>query len=200
MYPLFETVCVTRGQIQNGHYHELRFRSAFIAFFGKEPTFSLFDTIQYPKLNSSYLYKLKIRYNEKDTKWSISAYINKIPSSLLLIVDDRIRYDLKFTDRSHLNNLNQKRAHADDVLIIKDGFVTDATYSNILFTDGQKIITPATPLLKGTCRARLLKEKIIQETPITPANLQHFSHFQLINAMNDFDENRWVSTQHIAQK
>lgn len=197
MYPLFETVCIYNSQIKNGPYHERRFRNACIAHFEKEPDFSLFDTIEIPEINSSLLYKLKIKYTYNTIQWSISEYKNKIPATLKLIHDDTISYDLKFSDRTHLNCLYEKRGLSEDVLIVKNGCITDATYSNILFTDGHHIVTPATPLLKGTCRDRLLGEKKIQEALITLDHLHNFTHFQLINAMNDFDSKRWVTTQHI---
>jgi 4-amino-4-deoxychorismate lyase len=37
-------------------------------------------------------------------------------------------------------------------------------------------------------RQHLLHEKKIKEIEITLQNIKEFSHFQLINAMNDFDD------------
>lgn len=199
MYPLFETICIADGQIQNGHYHKLRFIASYVAYFGKKPGYSLFDDLIIPELSTSFTYKLRISYNETGTSHTISAYHHKIPKSLRLIQDDTIYYHLKYSDRNGLDLLYTKRAGLDDVLIIKNKAVTDATYSNILFKNGLDILTPATPLLKGTCRARLIAEKIIQETPISVNNIHQFPYFQLINAMNDFDESRWISTQNIVK-
>lgn len=142
MYPLFESIWIPNGQIQNGHYYEREFRTAFMAHFRKEPIFSLFDTVEIKKINNSLRYKLKIKYTENGIQWCISEYINKIPTSLKLIRDDTISYDLKFTERTHLDCLYQKKEQVEDVLIVKNGFITDATYSTILFTDRQKIVTP----------------------------------------------------------
>lgn len=197
MYPLFETICIANGKIQHDHYHELRFIASYTEHFGKEPGYSLLDGLIIPELSTSNTYKLKIRYNETGTSHTISIYHHKIPTTLRLIQHDTIHYHLKYSDRKSLDLLYTKRAGLDDVLIIKDGAVTDATYSNILFKNGLDILTPSTPLLKGTCRARLIAEKIIQETPVSVSDIHLFDHFQLINAMNDFDENRWISTQNI---
>lgn len=197
MYPLFESVCIENGKIQNAHYHESRFKSSFYAFFGFEPNYSLFDKVVLPRIDKSLKCKLRIEYNEIGTKWTISEYLNTIPSSLLLLKDDAIDYPLKYANRKNLNNLYQQKANFEDILIIKNGLITDATYSNILFTDGQKIITPSTPLLNGTCRTRLLSEKIITEAPIKADSIHLFESFQLINALNDFDKNRWKPIQNI---
>ncbi len=197
MYPLFETICIENGQILNGHYHELRFMQSFVTHYGKKPAYLLFDQLILPDLANSLKYKLRVNYNDTGTNWTVSEYRNTIPVSLRLVCDDAATYHLKYAERKHLNRLYIKRGNADDVLIIKNGFVTDATYSNILFTDGLKIVTPATPLLEGTCRARLLNENKIQEKLILADTILRYPSFQLINAMNDFDENRWISTQKI---
>ncbi len=42
-------------------------------------------------------------------------------------------------------------------------------------------------------RQHLLKENKIKETEITLQNIKEFSHFQLINSMNDFDDNVYLS-------
>ncbi|WP_339657358.1 aminotransferase class IV [uncultured Maribacter sp.] len=200
MYPLFESVCIANGEIQNRSYHESRFKSSFYSFFGFEAEYSLFDKVILPRIDKSLKCKLKIEYNEIDTKWTISEYLNIIPTSLLLLKDDEIDYRLKYTDRIHLNHLFQQKRNFKDVLIIKNGFITDATYSNILFTDGHEIITPSTPLLLGTCRAKLLSEEKIIEAPIKADTIYLFKSFQLINALNDFNENRWITTKNIATK
>tara|TARA_R110001592_G_scaffold45506_1_gene145513 strand:- start:2711 stop:3313 length:603 start_codon:yes stop_codon:yes gene_type:complete len=197
MYPLFESVCIENGKIQNAHYHESRFKSSFYAFFGFEPNYSLFDKVILPRIDKSLKCKLRIEYNEIGTKWTISEYLKTIPSSLLMLKNDTIDYQLKYANRNNLNHLYQQKANFEDVLITKNGFITDATYSNILFTDGQKIITPSTPLLNGTCRTRLLSEGIITEAIIKADSIHFFVSFQLINALNDFDKNRWVPIQNI---
>jgi 4-amino-4-deoxychorismate lyase len=199
MYPLFESVCIENGEIQNGTYHESRFKSSFYAFFGFEAKYSLFDKVFFPRIDKSLKYKLKIKYNEIGTNWTIFEYLNTIPTGLLLLEDDEINYQLKYADRKQLNHLYQQKVNFEDVLIIKNGFITDATYSNILFTDGRKIVTPSTPLLHGTCRTRLLAEEKITESPIKADSIHTFESFQLINALNDFNENRWIPIKNIVK-
>jgi 4-amino-4-deoxychorismate lyase len=103
-----------------------------------------------------------------------------------VVIADDIDYSFKYSDRSALTRLIDKSI-ADDILIIKNRQVTDTSYSNIAFTDGQKWFTPSNPLLKGTMRAKLINEGIISEIEISPAQISGFSHFRLINAMLGFN-------------
>ena len=197
MYPLFETVCVGHGAIQHAHYHEQRFLKSYLHFFGKEPDYSLFDTIELPKLDKVIKYKLKVSYAKTGTNCSITQYNNPIPVCLQMVVSNSAAYDHKFTDRKHLNTLYGNRKNADDVLIIKNGCITDASYANIVFKKGDTIHTPKNPLLHGTCRARLIAENRTMELEIKPNQLEQYNSFQLINAMNDLDETRWVDIKYI---
>ncbi|WP_405383884.1 aminotransferase class IV [Maribacter sp. LLG6340-A2] len=197
MYPLFESVHISNGKIQNGLYHEKRFTSSYIKYFSSKPTYSLFEGISISNLEPYVNHKLRIAYGYKDKVWKITPYTNSLPTTLQLVHDNTIFYGLKFNDREQLNALYKQKNTADDVLIINNGTITDATYSNILFTDGKGIFTPSTPLLNGTCRARLLADNIAQPKIITPADLQDYQYFQLINALNDFNTSRWIRIENI---
>ncbi|WP_282180779.1 aminotransferase class IV [Maribacter stanieri] len=192
MYPLFESVCIENSQIKNEHYHESRFRSSYIQQYKTHPNYSLFDGIHLTNLDNALKYKLRIGYKQHGTRYSISLYENSIPTSLQLVNDDTINYSLKRNNRKKLNQLFDQRGNSEDVLIVRNGLITDASYSNILFTDGKLITTPSTPLLQGTCRARLLDDNKITEAHILESDIQNFKSFQLVNALNDFDDTRWV--------
>lgn len=197
MYPLFESVCIENSQIKNAEYHEARFNRSYIQQYKTHPTYSLFDGIHLTNLDNNLKYKLRIGYKQNGTRYSISEYESSIPKSLKLVTDDTITYALKKNNRKKLNALFQQREEADDALIIKNGLVTDTSYSNILLFDGKQIVTPSTPLLAGTCRARLLAKNSIIEQSISVDELQNFESFQLVNALNDFDESRWISIKNI---
>jgi 4-amino-4-deoxychorismate lyase len=200
MYPLFESICIEDGQIQHGKYHELRFKKSYVETFKIQPNYSLFDGIHLINLDSTLKYKLRIDYKQSGTRYSISEYHNSIPTKLKLIKSNSITYPLKNNKRKNLNHLYKQRGDSDDVLIVKNGLITDASYSNILFTNGHQIVTPSTPLLQGTCRARLLSENKISAIEIQVATIDQYHSFQLINALNDFDEARWVDTKNIVKK
>ncbi|SIR09952.1 aminotransferase class IV [Maribacter ulvicola] len=200
MYPLFESVCIENSQIKNADYHEARFRRSYMRQYKTHPTYSLFDGILLTNLEHDLKYKLRIGYKQNGTRFSFSEYENNIPTSLQLLSDDTISYPVKRNNRKKLNQLFKQRGNLHDVLIVKNGLITDASYSNILFSDGRQIVTPSTPLLEGTCRARLLDENKVTEKRIAAADLSNFESFQLINALNDFDANRWVPVSNIQRE
>ena len=197
MYPLFESICIQDGQVQNGKFHELRFKKSYLETFKILPNYSLLGRIHLVNLEPTLTYKLRIDYNQNGTRYSISEYRKSIPTKLKLIEDDSITYHLKKNKRKKLNRLYKQRGESEDVLIVKNGLITDATYSNILFTNGDHIVTPSTPLLQGTCRARLLLEDKVSAIKIHVNTISQYHSFQLINALNDFDKKRWVDTKNI---
>ena len=89
-------------------------------------------------------------------------------------------------DRKEIDKLFEKRGKADDILIVKNGFITDTSIANIAFFDGKKWFTPKTCLLRGTTRERLLKEKKIFEKDIRVEDIKRYKKIALLNAMIGF--------------
>ncbi|MCA1759522.1 MAG: aminotransferase class IV, partial [Bacteroidales bacterium] len=100
-------------------------------------------------------------------------------------------------DRERLNLLFEKRGICDDIIIVKNGCITDSSFANIVFFDGVKWWTPDTPLLPGTQRAKLLEENKIFECRITPKDISIYSKVGLINAMNDLNEMMQIAIRKI---
>jgi 4-amino-4-deoxychorismate lyase len=134
------------------------------------------------------LYRCRIVYDERTVTITYLPYTKRIISTLQLVQADQLEYALKYADRNELDTLFEQRSTADDVLIIKDGLVTDTTIANIAFFDGKQWLTPRSPLLQGTTRARLLNEKQIYEADIRPSDLNYNSEFALLNAMIGFSQ------------
>jgi 4-amino-4-deoxychorismate lyase len=74
-----------------------------------------------------------------------------------------------------------------DIIIIKNGLVTDTSFSNICFYDGTRWLTPAKPLLKGTMRAYLLSKNLIIEKDISVEIIKSYKKLRFINAFNGFE-------------
>ncbi len=197
MYPLFETIRVKDGIIQNLEWHQKRYEIAYGQMYSKTPIRSIGEGMIIPQEFAHGLCKLRVFYNEKDRKHEFEKYIPKKIETLKLIEADEINYDLKYSDRGQLNDLVNRKENCDDVLIIKNGKVTDSSYANIVFTDRGKWFTPTTPLLEGTCRARLLAEESIDLADISVKDLNQFIGFNLINAMNDLDKGSFLKIENI---
>ena len=108
--------------------------------------------------------------------------------SLAIIRSDEIDYTYKNTNRESLNRLFAQRGKCDDILIVKQGLLTDTSIANIALYDGSNWYTPKHPLLKGTKRAQLLAQGIVQEKELGPEDLSSFPIIRLFNAMIDWGE------------
>lgn len=188
MYPLFESLCVQDGQLLHAQWHRLRFQKAFENFFGKAPTFDLLEPIEIPRSFCKGKVKLKIRYNASDRKLDFQHYQMQNLKSLKLVAIDHLDYTLKYSNREKLEALFAQRGKCDDVLIVRKGRITDSSYANVVFYDGEDWWTPDLPLLEGTCRARLLDQGDIKEAPLMVEDLKKFLGLKLINALRDMDQ------------
>ncbi len=183
MFPLVETIKVLDGKIYNLLYHQRRLEYVFKIYFKKPPFYLLQDVITIPEEFSQGLVKLRFLYNRDNHKLEFSYYKPRKINTLKMIENNKICYSLKFTERSHINSLLKQKGDCNDILIVKNGFITDTSIANIIFYKDNEWLTPATPLLKGTCRDRLLKEGKIKEEIIKINDLHKFKGFCLINAM-----------------
>jgi len=144
------------------------------------------DLLKVPENMQTTIVKCKVEYRKEIENIEFTVYNPRIINSLQLVYDDKISYSYKFSDRSSLENL-KKNITADEILIVKNGFITDTSFSNIVFFNGTKWVTPSTPLLKGTKRQYLLDMKLIFEQKIKPEDLIKFTKAKLINTMLDLD-------------
>lgn len=184
MFQLFETIRINNGVAENLSYHQARVEQC--------ADINLIQIINCQTLPSKGIHKFRFTYNTDGqiSNISITPYTPKNISSLKLVNCDSIYYALKSENRDSLNKLSLLKENCDDILIIKNGFITDTSFANIIFFDGSYWFTPSTPLLKGTARARLLEQNIIKEKEIKISDLQNFSKYMIINAMLPFDLNR----------
>jgi len=156
--------------------------------FGQKNSINLFESLKKYKLPSKIgLYKCRVVYTTQIESVEFIPYEVKSVNSLKVVYDQEIEYAHKYTDRNKIGVLFNQRQYCDDILIIKNGFVTDSSYSNIIFYDGINSITPSTPLLKGTMRQFLLDTAEIKAGPISVQDIPSFKSFRLINAMLAFD-------------
>ncbi|MFR9542955.1 MAG: aminotransferase class IV [Rikenellaceae bacterium] len=190
MFPFFETIRIKNGEVINLFYHHSR-----VALTSQIDLNSIVSKLEVPL---SGIYKLRISYNDHSVgEIAISEYTPKAIKSLKIVECNSIDYSLKRNDRSEIDLLQSKRGNADDVLIVKNGMITDTSFCNIIFYDGHNWFTPNTPLLRGTCRERLLALNIIAEQEISINDIKSYKSFMLINAMLDFNPIRAISVESI---
>ena len=174
-----ETIRCNDYEIFNLSYHEKR----IVKTIGKN--INLEDYI-YP-INSKLL-KCKVIYNEDEViSVSFLEYSKKIIKNFKLIYDDSINYKYKSENRESINQLYLKKENADEIIIVRNHFITDTTIANIAIFLDEQWLTPKVPLLKGTTRQRYLDNLKIKEINITVKMLMNAQKIALLNAMIDFD-------------
>jgi 4-amino-4-deoxychorismate lyase len=185
MCQLFETLKVINGVFCNIEEHKQRLQNVV-----KEiPAIRIpaLDSILVPAQYSKGIYRCRIDYSVFDNQQiAFYSYQQKVIQSLQLVECDDVDYHLKYADRSIFDALLQKRGRTDEILIVKNGLITDTSYTNVVLFDGNQYVTPKSPLLKGTQRAYLLKTGKIIEKEIAVEQLPIYQSVFLINAMMDF--------------
>jgi len=180
---LFESIRTEGGILHNLAYHNQRMNEAREVHFGSRDMINLEQLVQIPSTCKTGLFKCRVSYSRDIENIEFERYIPRSIKSLRLIESDTTSYTYKYTNRDLLNELFAKRGQYDDILIIKKGFVTDTSFSNIIFSDGIQWYTPSDPLLKGTMRNFLLGNKLVTEMKIKVPDLCYFQKARLINAM-----------------
>ncbi len=179
---LLESVRIVDGEWMNVAYHQRRMESSSEEMFGK--AFSLdFESVEIPVAMRQGVVKCRVLYDTEVREIGFDAYVPRKINSLRLVYDNRIDYHLKFADRSALNKLVAQKGDADEILIVKNGWISDISYANVVLKVGAELVTPAHCLLKGTRRRQLLDQGLIVERPICVDDLMKADSVIIINAM-----------------
>ena len=178
-----ETIKLLDGEFYNLEHHQSRLEFTFSRFFNGLDTVNLkreLDEIPRPMLG---LFKCRVVYEEKINKITFQPYTIKPIQSLKLVEANDIEYNFKFENRDQLNHLYNLKGSADDIIIIKNGLVTDSSYANLIFKRGDDWITPESPLLLGTMRQKLIDENKIKSDAILIDEISKYEKVKLINSM-----------------
>lgn len=194
---LLETIKCLDGQLHNLDFHQSRFTLARKQLFSDTETISLSEIIQIPEGAKSGLFRCRVIHGEKIEKIEFVPHEYRPVKSLKLVEDNTIDYRYKYTDREQLSQLFEQRGNCDDILIVKNGCISDSYTANPVFWNGTVWWTPDTPLLPGTQRARLIAEGKINVCRITPADLINYSKVGLINAMQDLENMPVIEVENV---
>jgi 4-amino-4-deoxychorismate lyase len=193
---LFETIKCLNGVLHNIDAHTARMNRSRSVVFGCTDTIDLRETIQVPAKNDGIVYKCRVEYSRTIDRIQFLPYTIKIVNTIALVESDSAEYDHKWVDRSIFDKLLENTG-TDDILIIKNGLITDASIANVVFFNGTNWVTPSTPLLRGTKREQLLRDKKIFEAEIRKGDLHLFTQAKLINAMIDLEESPIIGMRNI---
>jgi len=196
---LLETIKIENGEIRNLKYHNLRFNKSRKEKFGISAEADLSEWLTIPTDMGSGVYRCRMIYGDQLEKIEFHTPKTRTIRSLKLVHSQEIDYPYKYADRKQLESLFAQRGNCDEVLIVKNGFVTDTSISNIVFRqDDGSWVTPNSPLLSGTMRMYLLDTGQISESVIRPEILHSFTGAKMINCMMDIDESPLIEMDRIS--
>jgi 4-amino-4-deoxychorismate lyase len=179
-----EAIRMEDGKLHNLNYHQKRIDATLRRFWHNEHNDISLQSALSHIMPQDGICKIHIEYNgEGISEITQSEYKIRDIRSLRLVNADDAEYSYKYADRSALMKLQQSRQDSDEVIIVRNGCLTDTSYSNIALHNKHGWFTPDKPLLPGTMRRSLIDQGLLSATEITLGNLNDYDTICLINAM-----------------
>jgi 4-amino-4-deoxychorismate lyase len=183
-----ESIKLKDGVFYRLQLHQERVNMAFATFFPDEEPINVFENLFQYAIPQSGIYKCRLVYDVDMQSLDFVPYERREIRSLKLVKTDIESCSYKLEDRAVYNAAFAQRGECDDVLLVKNGLLTDTSYCNIALSDGENWFTPCTPLLYGVNRADLLANEKLIEKDIPVADLKNYQKIALFNAMVEFGE------------
>lgn len=191
----FESIKIKDGHAWNPDLHEERMNRTRREVLGLKDRLSLREVLH---SQPTELTKCRVIYGENNEKIEFIPYIARRIERLKIVSCDEIQYGYKYADRSCFEPLLTGLPPDADILIVKNGLVTDTSFANIIFWDGSRWVTPSAPLLPGIKRELLLHKGVIHEQEIRLNDLPRFQSAKLINAMLDPEDTGHIYIRNIS--
>lgn len=187
--PFLETIKLEDGYFFALSYHQKRIDRTRSHFYRDASFLSLPQALmRLDNIPQKGLYRVRVIYGETISEIEFVPYEMRPVNSLKLIEAATLDYHYKYEKRPVINTLFQQKRPCDDILITRNGFLTDTSIANIALFDGEQWYTPKEPLLEGTKRAALLHHGLLIPREIHRDQVAQFSKIRLFNAMIDFGE------------
>ena len=175
----FETIRCDDFEVFNLEYHNRRIAK----------TIGLNLNLQeyiYPP--NSKLLRCKVIYDDSgilDVEYF--PYKKREIKSFKIIEENSINYKSKYLERTNIDELFAKKEDCDEIIIVKNGIVSDTSIANIAIFYKGKWITSKQYLLEGTTRQRYLDDSRLVLKDISIEMIKKSDKIALLNAMIDFD-------------
>ena len=188
MYQFIESIRIHNGVAENLAFHQKRVNKTLGQKTGEG--LNLNELIQELQIPENGLFKWRLEYSKDIIKQNqLIPYAERTVKRIQLVEAPDLKYALKYSDRNSFRRL-LIQSNADDIIITQNGYLTDASYSNLFFWDGQQWATPSTPLLNGTQREIILNKKLALEKQIHRNDLSNYTHFKRVNAMMVWEKSK----------
>lgn len=191
-----ETLKVVDGKFTNAPAHLKRLNETMQEVYGIHTAFRLTDDL-IPADKKQGVVKCRIEYGKCIHRIEFEMYQPRPVHSLKIVDGKEVDYHLKYADRSPLTRLLDLKEEYDDILITRNGKITDTSYSNVVLSNGSDYVTPSSFLLNGTKRRLLVEQEKIKVTDVDINDLSRFTRLHFINSMLDIEDNIFVETKNI---
>ena len=190
MIQFLETICIRDGKPQHLEWHQRRMDATLGHFYPVHyHTWALEKCIQVPENFQTGHVRCRVVYDAHKLDIHYYPYAERKISKLKMVeVPEGYDYRYKYADRSVIEELFSQIDDADDILMVRNGWVMDTSIANIAFLKNGRWYTPGTPLLAGTTWKRLIAGGIINPQVIHQSELATFEGCKLLNAMISFEK------------
>lgn len=192
-----ETICYEQGNFQQIGLHNDRFNRTRQQFFWIQTNSQLELLLSVPAHLNNETVKCSVTYGIEIVNIEYNLYKIRPVHSLQMVSCDTIDYSYKYSDRTSINTLFELRGQSDDILIIKDGLITDTSYANIIFRKDEIWYSPKNPLLRGTRLGNYIREGRVTPALLHPKDLTLFSEARIINAMISIENSPVIPIENI---
>jgi 4-amino-4-deoxychorismate lyase len=186
-----ETICIKDGMPRHLEWHQQRVDATLKHFHSEvlpvDRMLQLHEVLSSCTLPAEGIWRCRIVYDLNAVSIEFIPEEKAQFHTLRMIeAPEHLDYLYKYADRQPLYALFENRNGADDVLMLRQGWITDTTKANIAFRAEDKWYTPSVPLLAGTTWKRLVASGVILPRPIHQKDIPRYEAFRIINALNDW--------------
>lgn len=181
-----ETIKINNGHRINLEGHNMRMNRTRNRHFHEIRDIDLENEVDVPADFKFGIVKCRVIYGRQVEKITFEPYVFKDPRSFKLVNADHIEYGFKDANREPLNLLFASKGKVDDIIMTKQGYITDSFYANLAFLKNEIWYTPRKPLLEGTFRAKMLMNEKLVPLDIHTNDLPNFEKIKIINAMTEW--------------
>lgn len=181
-----ESIQLNNGDFKRLELHQERIRKAMKDYYPAYKTIDLIESLSRTSFPTEGYYKCRVIFDSEIRSIEFKPYVKPEIHTLQLVETIMESAPYKKENRRELNTAFALRKDSDDIILVKNGFITDTSFANIALFDGLKWYTPRSPLIYGVNRSQLLDQKIIIKKDILSSDLVNFLRVSLFNAMNEF--------------
>ena len=183
-----ESIQLFDGEFKRLEYHQGRVRAAMTDYYPTAMIFNLVESLFKTNFPVSGLYKCRVVYDTVIREIEFIPYVRREIKTLRLVETEIGSTLYKLQDRKLYNAAYDLRGDCDEVILVKNGLLTDTTFTNIALFNGKYWYTPRIPLIYGVNRAQLIQEGLLIEKDIIVSELVNFKRISLFNALNEFGD------------